>query len=174
MVRHVIQRLILLVGTLIGVLTVTFVLTHILPGSPVEVMLGHRPTPDQIEAAKHQLGLELGVRQGGVVQARAEHFNQSLLNPGADLGDQGHDLRQADAVFSLTLLGPAVIAATITFGLMQQIMGAFGQVSSSFQYLVNSWSTIVELQSIYKRLRGFESAIHGEAPAPIEAEPLTA
>ena len=59
MVRHVIQRLILLVGTLIGVLTVTFVLTHILPGSPVEVMLGHRPTPDQIEAAKHQLGLDL-------------------------------------------------------------------------------------------------------------------
>src|ERR1700757_4137160 len=59
MVRHVIQRLILLVGTLIGVLTVTFVLTHILPGSPVEVMLGHKPTPDQIQAAKHQLGLDL-------------------------------------------------------------------------------------------------------------------
>ena len=57
MPRHVVQRLILMVGTLIGVLTVTFVLTHILPGSPVEVMLGHRPTPDQIQAAKHQLGL---------------------------------------------------------------------------------------------------------------------
>ena len=50
MARHVSQRLILLVGTLIGVLTVTFALTHILPGSPVEVMLGHRPTPDQVEA----------------------------------------------------------------------------------------------------------------------------
>jgi len=59
MARHVVQRLILMVGTLIGVLTVTFMLTHVLPGSPVEVMLGHRPTPDQIEAAKHQLGLDL-------------------------------------------------------------------------------------------------------------------
>jgi peptide/nickel transport system permease protein len=59
MARHIVQRMILMVGTLIGVLTVTFVLTHILPGSPVEVMLGHKPTPDQIAAAKHQLGLDL-------------------------------------------------------------------------------------------------------------------
>ena len=59
MTRYVIQRLILLVGTLIGVLTITFVLTHILPGSPVEVMLGHRPTQDQIAEATHRLGLDL-------------------------------------------------------------------------------------------------------------------
>ncbi len=81
---------------------------------------------------------------------------------------------QTDAVFSLVLLGPSVIAATITFGLMQQIMGAFSQVSSSFQYLVNSWSTIVELQSIYKRLRAFESVLNDEPLAPIEAEPNVA
>src|ERR1700757_1349554 len=59
MTRYVVQRLFLLVGTLIGVLTITFVLTHILPGSPVEVMLGHRPTQDQIAAATHRLGLDL-------------------------------------------------------------------------------------------------------------------
>lgn len=81
---------------------------------------------------------------------------------------------QTDVVFSLVLLGPSVIAATITFGLMQQIMGAFSQVSSSFQYLVNSWSTIVELQSIYKRLRAFESVLNDEPLAPIEAEPNAA
>ena len=54
MARHVSQRLILLVGTLIGVLTVTFVLTHILPGSPVEVMLGHKPTPEQVAAREQR------------------------------------------------------------------------------------------------------------------------
>jgi peptide/bleomycin uptake transporter len=43
-------------------------------------------------------------------------------------------------------------------------------VRSSFQYLVNSWTTIVELQSIYKRLRAFEAAIGGEQLAPIEHE----
>ncbi|HTK35637.1 MAG TPA: peptide antibiotic transporter SbmA [Caulobacteraceae bacterium] len=72
---------------------------------------------------------------------------------------------QADAIFALALLGPAILAATVTYGLLQQILGAFGQVSSSFQYLVNSWSTIVELQSIYKRLRSFEAVIRG-APLP--------
>jgi len=33
------------------------------------------------------------------------------------------------------------------------------------QYLVNSWPTIVELLSIYKRLRGLDAAIRGE-PLP--------
>ena len=49
--------------------------------------------------------------------------------------------------------------------LFQQIVTAFTQVSSSFQYLVNSWPTIVELISIYKRLRAFEATLEG-APLP--------
>jgi peptide/bleomycin uptake transporter len=42
---------------------------------------------------------------------------------------------------------------------MQQIIRAFGKVQDSFQYLVTSWSTIVELISVYKRLRAFEAQI---------------
>ena len=49
--------------------------------------------------------------------------------------------------------------------LFQQIVTAFEQVASSFQYLVNSWPTIVELISIYKRLRAFEATLEG-APLP--------
>jgi peptide/bleomycin uptake transporter len=55
-------------------------------------------------------------------------------------------------------LGPTIIAGTITLGTMQQIMRAFGRVEGSFQYLVNSWTTIVELMSVYKRLNAFEKA----------------
>jgi len=47
-------------------------------------------------------------------------------------------------------------------------------VSTSFQYLVNSWSTIVELLSIYKRLQGFEATLHHEPLGKIEREPVTA
>jgi peptide/bleomycin uptake transporter len=43
-------------------------------------------------------------------------------------------------------------------------------VRTSFQYLVNSWSTIVELISIYQRLRGFEAKIHDEPLPSIEAQ----
>jgi peptide/bleomycin uptake transporter len=53
---------------------------------------------------------------------------------------------------------------------MQQILSAFAEVRSSFQYLVNAWSTIVELISIYQRLRGFEAMIHHEPLPPIETE----
>lgn len=56
-------------------------------------------------------------------------------------------------------LGPTIVTGAITLGVMQQIVRAFGRVESSFQYLVNSWTTIVELMSIYKRLRQFEAEI---------------
>ncbi len=76
---------------------------------------------------------------------------------------------QADNIFAYIILIPTIVAATITFGLLQQILTAFGQVSSSFQYLVNSWTTIVELLSIHKRLKGFERQIEeNEAAAFIE------
>ena len=53
---------------------------------------------------------------------------------------------------------------------MNQILNAFTQVRTSFQYLVNSWSTIVELISIYQRLRGFEAKIVGEPLPSIETD----
>jgi peptide/bleomycin uptake transporter len=65
---------------------------------------------------------------------------------------------QADNIFVYLILVPTIAAGRITFGILQQILTAFGQVSSSFQYLVNSWTTIVELQSIHKRLAAFEAA----------------
>lgn len=69
---------------------------------------------------------------------------------------------QANNIFSLLILGPSIVAGTITLGLMNQISYAFSQVTSSFQFLVNSWSTIVELLSVHKRLRAFEAMIYGE------------
>jgi len=63
---------------------------------------------------------------------------------------------QADNVFGLFLMFPSIVAGTITLGLMSQINNAFSQVRGSFQYLISSWTTLVELMSIYKRLRSFE------------------
>lgn len=63
-------------------------------------------------------------------------------------------------------LGPTLVAGGITLGVMQQIVRAFGRVETSFQYLVHSWTTIVELISVYKRLRAFEQQIRLGQPAP--------
>lgn len=72
---------------------------------------------------------------------------------------------QADALFLLFLLVPTIVAGKITMGIWQQISTAFGQVSSSLQYLISSWTTIIELLSIHKRLKAFEAAIDDE-PLP--------
>ena len=70
----------------------------------------------------------------------------------------------------LIALAPTIVAGAITLGLFQQINNAFGRVESSFQFLVSSWTTIVELISIYKRLQAFESRIGKSEPDP--ADPL--
>jgi len=72
-------------------------------------------------------------------------------------------------------LGPTIVAGAVTLGVMQQIVRAFNRVESSFQFLVNSWSTIVELISVYKRLKAFEQNIKvKESGGPGATVPQTA
>ena len=71
----------------------------------------------------------------------------------------------ADNIFTYIILMPTIVSGTITYGILQQILTAFGQVSNSFQYLISAWPTIVELLSVYKRLQSFERTI--------EDKPLT-
>ena len=59
----------------------------------------------------------------------------------------------------LLALSPTILAGALTMGVYQQVQLAFGQVSSSFQFFARAWTTIVELQSVYMRLRKFESYI---------------
>jgi peptide/bleomycin uptake transporter len=47
---------------------------------------------------------------------------------------------------------------------MQQIIRAFGRVEGSMQYLLKAWPTIIELASVYKRLREFENVINSTQP----------
>ena len=68
---------------------------------------------------------------------------------------------QLDNIYGLFVLFPSIAAGAITLGLMMQIANVFGKVRESFQYLIASWPTIIELLSIYKRLKAFESTLDG-------------
>ena len=57
-------------------------------------------------------------------------------------------------------LGPSIVAGGLTLGLFQGIIRAFGKVETSFQFLVNSWTIIVELISVWKRLSEFEAKLN--------------
>lgn len=73
---------------------------------------------------------------------------------------------QGAAYIPLLAMSPSILAGTLTLGFYQQISNAFGQVSGSFQFFARAWTTIVELLSVYQRLRLFESFI------PPEQEPI--
>jgi peptide/bleomycin uptake transporter len=70
-------------------------------------------------------------------------------------------------------LGPTLVGGAITLGVMQQIVRAFDRVESAFQFLVLSWSTVVEMISVYKRLRAFERQIQSGDFPPASAEPAS-
>ena len=58
MLKYTLQRLLMMIGIIIGVMTITFVLSRVLPGSPAELMLGGRPSAEQIAAVEAELGLD--------------------------------------------------------------------------------------------------------------------
>ena len=66
---------------------------------------------------------------------------------------------QANVLSAYVFLAPAIVAGVVTLGVMQQIIRAFGRVESSMQYLLRAWPTIIELASVYRRLREFEKRI---------------
>ena len=71
---------------------------------------------------------------------------------------------QANVLSAYVFLAPAIVAGVVTLGVMQQIIRAFGRVEGSMQYLLKAWPTIIELASVYKRLREFESVINSTGP----------
>jgi len=58
MARHFLQRVLLTIPALWLVLTLVFLMIHIVPGDPVEQMLGEGAAPGQIVQLRHTLGLD--------------------------------------------------------------------------------------------------------------------
>lgn len=85
--RYVAQRLAMMVLILLGVLIVTFVLSRILPGSPIEMMLGSRPTAEQIAKATEAAGLNKPI------YIQLYYYVRDLLQ-----GDMGISLRTGQPV----------------------------------------------------------------------------
>ena len=77
---------------------------------------------------------------------------------------------QADNVIVYIFLIPTIVSGRITLGIMNQVLRAFGQFASSFQFLVNSWTTIIDLISVYKRLQAFEASIYDKELPKIDKE----
>ena len=70
--RFILRRLLLLLPVLWGVTTLVFIVTQVLPGDPVDLMLGETARPAQREQLRRTLGLDrsLGVQYADCRPAR--------------------------------------------------------------------------------------------------------
>lgn len=101
--RYLLQRLLLLVPTWLGALTLVFFLLHLIPGDPVEVMLGESASA----ADKEELRRSLGLDQPVFLQYR--NFLRGLI-----AGDLGPSLYEQAGVAELIRARlPATIELTL-------------------------------------------------------------
>jgi peptide/nickel transport system permease protein len=88
--RYLVQRLLFLLPTLWGALTLVFLLIHLIPGDPIEVMLGETASAADKEDLRRSLGLDRPL----MVQYRS--FLTSVLS-----GDLGSSLYEQSRVSDL-------------------------------------------------------------------------
>ncbi|RYE58756.1 MAG: peptide ABC transporter permease, partial [Hyphomicrobiales bacterium] len=82
MLRFILQKLVLIVPTIIGITIASFAFIRLLPGDPILAMAGqHGVTPERYEILKEQFGYNLPIWQqyfnyvGGILQG---NFGVSL------------------------------------------------------------------------------------------------
>ena len=63
MTRFMMTRILSAMIGLLGVICLVFLLIHVIPGDPVEVMLGESAQPTDKETLRHALGLDLPIHQ---------------------------------------------------------------------------------------------------------------
>ncbi|WP_434661118.1 ABC transporter ATP-binding protein/permease [Paraburkholderia sp. A3BS-1L] len=67
---------------------------------------------------------------------------------------------QIAIIFPIVVASPRYFAGAFTFGVLMQISSAFGTVSDSFSWFINSYSTLVEWRATVNRLREFVRVVH--------------
>src|SRR5262249_60944955 len=58
MYRYLVRRLVAVIPVLLVVITVIFLMIHLIPGDPAAVMLGPNATPAEIDKLRHAMGLD--------------------------------------------------------------------------------------------------------------------
>jgi peptide/nickel transport system permease protein len=92
MLGYLARRLAMTIPTLLLVAVAVFTLVRLIPGDPVQVMLGDSADPSQVEALRRQMGLD---------QSIAVQFGYWLAK--VAVGDFGHSITNGLAVLPLIL-----------------------------------------------------------------------
>jgi ABC-type dipeptide/oligopeptide/nickel transport system permease component len=119
--KYFIKRLVLTIPTLLGVSVIVFLLIHMIPGDPLDVMLGDRVN----EAARIAFAERLGLDQPLYIQYWRWFSN-------AITGDFGTSIRSNEEVISEILSRlPATIELTVVALIIAVVFGIFFGVTSA-------------------------------------------
>ncbi|MDB5077692.1 MAG: ABC-type dipeptide/oligopeptide/nickel transport system, permease component [Chloroflexi bacterium] len=113
MLTFLARRTLLLIPILFGVSIITFLMIHLVPGDPVQIMLGHAPSGTDVAALRHQLGLD---------QALPVQYGNYVVN--ALHGNLGTSIRSGRPV--VAEIGdrfPATLQLTLTAMVIAVILG---------------------------------------------------
>ena len=119
--RYLLRRVLLLIPVVLGVATAVFFIIHLIPGDPVEIMLGEQARAADLERLRKTLGLDRPV---------LEQYVRFL--GGRAKGDLGRSLHHRRGVAGLVLerlpatleLGAAAMAAALAIALPLGILAA--------------------------------------------------
>ena len=140
----IIKRLLMLVPTLLGILALVFLMIHLVPGDPAQVMLGERASAKALEALRHQLGLD---------QPLHIQFGRYL----GDLvqGDLGRSMKSRERI-SVELLDrfPATMELTLVAMLFAVSLGLLAGIISA-----NRRGTLLDYAGMTASLAGVSMPI---------------
>ncbi len=140
MFNYIIKRLILLIPVVFGVVTLVFFLVHLIPGDPVEVMLGEQARAADKEMLRHELRLDRPLME-----------QYRLYLTGLARGDLGRSIHFREPVLTMiTRRFPATILLTLAAMFVAILIAIpIGIVSATKQYsLIDNASMFFALLGI--------------------------
>ena len=137
MLKYIAKRLVYLIPVLIGIVFVVFTIMYFSPGDPAKLILGDRAPEEQVEALRHELGLDLPYHQ--------QFFNY-IKN--AVRGDFGNSYQLRMPVWDIIKLRfPLTLQLTTFTMLIAVLIGVpVGILSAVKQYsIVDAFSVVFAL-----------------------------
>lgn len=137
MLKYISKRLVYLIPVLIGIVFVVFTIMYFSPGDPAKLILGDRAPEEQVEALRHELGLDLP-------------YHQQLFNyiKGAVQGDFGDSYQLRMPVWDIIKLRfPLTLQLTTFTMLIAVLIGVpVGILSAVKQYsVIDAFSVVFAL-----------------------------
>lgn len=123
--NYILRRLLLTIPVIVGVSTLVFLFIHLIPGDPIQVMLGESAKPTDVEALRRALGLDRPLSEQYVT------FFRGLVT-----GNLGVSIHTGQPIFA-TIVNrlPATLELTLSSMCVALLISIpIGVISASKQY----------------------------------------